>query len=130
MIFILIGILIAALFLRYINKFANTLVDWYNYTKGVPQLNKKIHNFSMSGTIGDDSQFIKARELYERTLIQQMRDKGYVPDLDKNPNFSLVYVEKKGEYSFMLTMYGVYVGKAKAKTIEGTSDNKYFPRNK
>ena len=45
---------------------------------------RKIHNFTITGTIGDDSHFIKARETYERTIVQQMRDKGYVPVLDMN----------------------------------------------
>jgi hypothetical protein len=118
-----------ALSKKFTDKIANSFTNWYNLYKGDKQLNRRVHNFSMSGIIGDDSQFIKMRELYERTLVQQMRDRGYVPDLDKNPNFSLVYVEKKNQYSFMLTMYGVYVGKAKSKKIEGTSNNKFLPRN-
>lgn len=89
---------------------------------------RKIHNFTITGTIGDDAHFIKARETYERTMLQQMRDKGYVPVLDMNPQFSLSYIEAKNQYGFILTMFGVFVGKNKAHQYEGFSDQKFIPR--
>lgn len=89
---------------------------------------RKIHNFTVTGTIGDDSQFIKARELYERTLVQQMRDKGYIPVLDMSPQFSITYIEKKNQYGFLLVMFGVYVGKSKAYKYEGFSGQEFIPK--
>jgi hypothetical protein len=89
---------------------------------------RKIHNFTITGTIGDDAHFIKARENYERIIVQQMRDKGYVPVLDMNPQFSLSYIEQKNQYGFILIMFGVFVGKAKSFQYEGFSDQKFIPR--
>lgn len=89
---------------------------------------RKIHNFTITGTIGDDAHFIRARENYERIMIQQMREKGYVPVLDMNPQFMVNYVEHKNQYGFMLTMFGVYVGKSKSQKYEGFSDQKFIPR--
>lgn len=89
---------------------------------------RKIHNFTITGTIGDDAHFIRARENYERIMVQQMREKGYVPVLDMNPQFMVNYVEQKNQYGFMLTMFGVYVGKSKAQKYEGFSDQKFIPR--
>lgn len=89
---------------------------------------RKIHNFTITGTIGDDSHFIKARENYERIIIQQMRDKGYVPVLDMAPQFNLRYVESKNHYGFVLTLFGIFVGKSKALKYEGFSDQKFIPR--
>ena len=89
---------------------------------------RKIHNFTLTGFIGDDSQFIRARELYERTLVQQMRDKGYVPVLDMSPQFSLTYIEKKDQYGFILVMFGVYVGKSKSNKYEGFADQRFIPK--
>lgn len=89
---------------------------------------RKIHNFTITGTIGDDAHFIKARENYERLMVQQMRDKGYVPVLDMNPQFNLSYIESKNQYGFVLTMFGVYVGTRKSQKYEGFSDNKFIPR--
>jgi len=89
---------------------------------------RKIHNFTITGTIGDDAHFIKARDNYERLMLQQMRDKGYVPVLDMMPQFSLSYIAQKDQYGFVLIMFGVFVGKDKAKAIEGFSDQKFIPR--
>lgn len=89
---------------------------------------RKIHNFTITGTIGDDAHFIRARENYERIIVQQMRDKGYVPVLDMNPQFVLNYIEQKNQYGFMLTMFGVFVGTKRAQKYEGFSDQKFIPR--
>ena len=44
--------------------------------------NKKIKDFSISGTIADDSFIVGHRERIEKLLDVQMRDFGYVPHLD------------------------------------------------
>lgn len=71
---------------------------------------------------------MKAREDYERLLVQDMRDRGYVPVLDLEPQFSIKYNELKDNYSFFLELFGVYVGKKKAKEIEGFSGQQFFKR--
>ena len=75
----------------------------------------------MNGIIKDDSIFQSSRETYERLLVQQMRDKGYVPVLDMQPQFNVKYNQDKDHYTFNLVMYGMYIGKAKAKKYEGFS---------
>lgn len=91
-------------------------------------MKKQIHNFSFTGIIKDDSHLIKAREHYERLLTQQMRDGGYVPILDMSPQFNLKYIESRNQYAFTLTMFGVFVGKKKAQTIEGFSGTDFIKR--
>ena len=82
----------------------------------------------MSGIIKDDSLIIKSREHYERTLVQQMRDGGYVPVLDMLPQFNLKYIERTGHFAFILTMFGIFIGKKKAQTIEGFSGQEFISR--
>lgn len=89
---------------------------------------RKIHNFTQSGEIGDDSKIIRTRENLERLMVQQMRDKGYVPVLDMAPQFNLTYIEAKNTYGFLLTMFGVYVGKSKAHKLEGFTGHEFIPR--
>ena len=89
---------------------------------------RKIHNFTIAGVIGDDSQIIRSRELYERTILQDMRDKGYVPVLDMLPQFNITYVQQQNKYGFTLTMFGVFVGRSKAQRIEGFSGQEFIPR--
>jgi len=82
---------------------------------------RKIHDFWMNGIIKDDSKFQSSRENYERLLVQQMRDKGYVPILDVMPQFNVKYNEEKDHYTFNLVIYGMYLGKAKANLYIGFS---------
>lgn len=98
------------------------------FTKKAKEMRKNIHNFTMSGIIGSDSHLIPAKEHYERLLTQQMRDSGYVPVLDMLPQVTTTYIEHKDQYSFSITMFGVFVGKKKALSLEGFSGQEFLPR--
>ncbi len=91
-------------------------------------LKRNIKSFLISGVIKDDAGIGKAREMYERIQLQDMRDRGYVPVLDLESQFSIKYNVQKDSYSFFLEMFGVYVGKKKAKEIEGFSGQNFFKR--
>lgn len=92
-------------------------------------MHKKIERFGFDGQIRDDSDFIRLRAQYESLVVHQMRDDGYVPVLDLGPMWSTQY-NKDETYSFDLTVYGVYVGRKKAWTIEGMDGGgKYLPRS-
>jgi hypothetical protein len=86
---------------------------------------KDLKRFPLDGQINDDSDFIRLRAQFETLIIHQMRDSGYVPVLDMGPLFS-TKLEKDGHYNFVLTVYGVYVGKKKAWTIEGMDGSGRF----
>lgn len=88
---------------------------------------KKIKEFHIDGLIEDDAAIPKIRERYERILVDMMRSNGYVPHLDVDPAFSLEYKEDK--YSFLLTIYGVYIGRAKAQCYLAVSANNLIPMN-
>ena len=92
-------------------------------------LKRNIKSFLISGVIKDDAGIGKAREMYERLLLQDMRMKGYVPVLDLEPQFSIKYNQEKDNYSFFLEMFGVYLGRKKAQEIEGFSGQQFFKRN-
>jgi hypothetical protein len=91
-------------------------------------LNRNIKSFVVGGVIKDDSSIAKSREMYERILLQDMRDKGYVPVLDLESQFSISYNLNKDTYNFHLEMFGVYVGKKKAHAIEGFSGQQFYKR--
>ena len=86
---------------------------------------KKIKEFHIDGLIEDDSAIPKIRERYEHILVDMMRSQGYVPHLDIEPAFSLEYKEDK--YTFLMTIYGVYVGRAKAQCYLAVSGNNLIP---
>lgn len=89
---------------------------------------RKFTDFWISGTIKDDSKFQSSRENYERLLIQQMRDRGFVPVLDVQPQFNVKYNEEKDHYTFNLVVYGIYLGKKKALQYEGFSGQGLIPK--
>lgn len=88
---------------------------------------KPIKRFQINVEFKDDSDIIRVRAQYESLLTQEMRGKGYVRVLDIDPTFS---VEFTGEtWKFLLTMHGIYVGKKRARQLEGTTQGKLIPRN-
>jgi hypothetical protein len=54
-------------------------------------------------------------------IINGMRNKGYVPRYDIDIDFNISYNGKT--FDFKLSVYGVYVGKGKAKCILGIDKN-------
>ena len=88
---------------------------------------KQIKRFQIRVNFSDDSDMIRVRAQYESLLTQDMRTKGYVRVLDINPSFS---VEFDGQtWMFLMTIYGVYVGKKKAWQLEGITQGKLIPRS-
>ena len=87
---------------------------------------KNIKKFQVNVEFKDDSDMIRVRAQYESLLTQDMKGKGYSRVLDIDPSFS---VEFTGEtWAFLMTIYGVYVGKKKAWQSEGITQGKLIPR--
>jgi hypothetical protein len=84
----------------------------------------------MDGSIADDSMFTRTRESGEKWLLDRMRETGYVPVLGMGPFFATEYVAEKKYYTFVLTMYGVFVGERKSWKIEGmdVESGQFHPR--
>jgi len=87
----------------------------------MPYVHKRIERFSIEGEIFDDSHISRLKDQYVFMLISGMRSKGYVPRYDIDIDFTTSYNGKT--FDFKLTVYGVYVGKAKAKCILGIDKN-------
>lgn len=84
-------------------------------------MHRPIHKFSFGGQLKDDAALPRLKNEYERLLIQAMRDGGCVPVLDLDTLWSTSYNGETETYEFEISMYGIYVGKVKAFTIEGMS---------
>jgi len=91
-------------------------------------MNKKLKSFGMQGQIHDDSAIPRLRAHYEQLIESDMREQGYVPILDLDIQFSLVYDESTDIYEFDIVVYGVYVGKKKAHLYEGFSGQNLVPK--
>ncbi len=92
-------------------------------------MNKKLNSFGMQGDIHDDAAIPRLRKEYERLIVSNMRDQGYVPILDLDTQFHLVYSQELDTYQFDIILYGIYVGKKKAHLYEGFSGQSLIPRS-
>lgn len=86
---------------------------------------KTIKKFDLEGEIYDDSSIARLKDQYIFILTAAMKNHGYVPRFDIDPDFTLGYNGKT--FDFRLSVYGVYVGKASAKCIAGIDKNKPVP---
>lgn len=82
----------------------------------------------MQGQIHDDAAIPRLRLEYERLIESDMREQGYVPILDLDIQFSLLYDEPQDLYEFDIVVYGVYVGRKKAHLYEGFSGQSLIPK--
>jgi len=78
---------------------------------------KKIKEFHIEGSFSDDSVMTRIRTQYEDVLVKTMKYRGYVPIFDIDSAFSIKY--NKDKYNFILTIYGIYIGKANARCYSG-----------
>jgi hypothetical protein len=92
--------------------------------------NKPIKTFTVEGIIKDDAAIGRLRLEFERLKSLQMRELGYVPRLDIDPNFTIQYNSTKEYFEFILTIYGTYLGKRKAKCIMGIDGTLLVPTHK
>lgn len=94
-------------------------------------MHRKIRRFGIEGIISDDSKFTTTRIQHEKLVIDDMRDRGYVPVLGMGPYFAPSYNENNNNYDFTVTAYGVFVGERKAWRIEGidVETGTLFPRS-
>ena len=90
------------------------------------RMNKKIHKFGMDGSVADEAYIPQVHEMFEREVVIQMRDKGYVPVLDITPQFSTLYDMIHNKFDVALVVYGVYVGKKKSWEIDGFSGQTFY----
>jgi hypothetical protein len=93
-------------------------------------LHKRIKRFELSGQILDDIFIPRMREEYIRLLSESMKETGYVPRFDIDPDWSLSYTGNY--YEFTLSVYGSYIGKRNAACIDGLDKNRpiYTPQSK
>ena len=88
---------------------------------------KPIKRFGMDGVIYDDSSIFRLQQEYIRLLVSEMRLSGYVPKFDIDPQFTIEYNERNNTYNFILSVYGIYIGRKKSEWILGIDGTKAIP---
>ena len=80
---------------------------------------KPIKRFYLDGEIHDESLTPRLKTEYVKLLMLEMKLCGYVPRLDLDPDFTIEYNIHKQNFTFKLSVHGVYVGKRKSEWIIG-----------
>lgn len=86
-----------------------------------------IKKFSLHGEL-DDRVVVQAKERMIAFLESMMRDKGCVPSLDLDPQFTTRYIAEKEKFEFDLSVYGIYVGREESCSVSGVTNGKKIPR--
>lgn len=76
-------------------------------------MHDEIKRFCLDGEIAD-SNIVEAKARMVGFLESQMRDSGFVPALDLEPQFTLDYDRENESMNFMLSVYGIHVGREQA----------------
>lgn len=74
-------------------------------------MHEEIIRYSMDGVITDANLENHKSQLVE-FIENQMREDGVVPSLDLDPGYTQAYDPEKDEFTFTLSVYGLYIGKA------------------
>lgn len=85
-------------------------------------MHKNVKRYYLAGEVKDDKDFPRLRSQYEDMLLRDMREAGYIPVLDLGTFWSTEYNAIDEKYNFVLTLYGVYVGRKRSWKVEGVSN--------
>ena len=92
-------------------------------------MNRKIKTFGHDGEFLDDSVVMITRVAAENAVMHEMRDKGYAKILDLDVGWYTQYDSLINKWEYAIRVYGIYVGKRKARECEGWSQGKLIPRS-
>jgi len=76
----------------------------------------------MDGKVMSSTAFSRVQSMYMKILEEQMREAGYVPRLELGMEWTTVRL--KEHYEFEISVYGSYVGRKSAWSIEGIDQGK------
>ncbi len=82
-------------------------------------MQRKIREFIIDGVAIDGETIIRLRPLVEEAAIQELRQRGYVPVIDKETELTWEYDKENNRFNYWVKLYMVYIGKKKAYEILG-----------
>ena len=90
-------------------------------------IHDEIQRFNLNGKIADKD-VTQTRERLVDFVESMMRDRGFVPALDIEPQFTMDFDESTGEFKFALSVYGVAIDKDKTWNVGGILSGKEIPK--
>jgi len=80
---------------------------------------RQIKPFLEKGTCKEHEWAIKNQFMIEGYITDDMREKGYVPQLDIVPELYIEYQHEEEEFIYAVVVYGTYVGKVESQKVLG-----------
>lgn len=89
---------------------------------------RKIKAFPLEGEAVDGETILRLRAEIEDRIIEDMREKGYVPIVDLLPQLYWEFDKETTNFKYIIIVYGTYIGKKASKEVMGILDGKmmYF----
>ena len=75
--------------------------------------------FTVEGTAIDQETIVRLRAQIEDHIEEEMRAEGYAPFMEITPELYWEWNQEANNFKYLIRLYGVYVGKRKAKGIMG-----------
>jgi hypothetical protein len=92
-------------------------------------MHEEIKKFSIQGIVGDEADVVQNKENLILFVEGDMRDEGYVPVLDMDPQYTQQYQPVNNWFEFALSVYGVHVGEDKAWDVAGMMNGKMIMKS-
>ena len=84
-------------------------------------MHENIKRYTIEGNTLDSMQ---NRDWLIKSLETQMRDEGYVPSIDLDPQYTLEFDGGLDWFGFKLSVYGVYIGEDESWNVSGVTSGK------
>lgn len=91
-------------------------------------MHDEVVRFPLEGVLTDKLNIAQHKERMIHFLEGDMRDRGYIPLLDMEPHYTHSWDNEGEHFVFVLSVYGVYVGKEQAWRTSGIMSGKMIPK--
>lgn len=89
-------------------------------------MHEDIVRFEREGYSDNNAQ---TREWFIAEVEKEMRDKGFVPSIDNEPQYTVEYLPEDECFYFTLSVFGVKVGVEKSWDVSGVTHGKPIMRS-
>ena len=89
-------------------------------------MHENIIRFQREGYTDNNAE---TREWFIAEMEKEMREEGYAPSIDNEPQYTVEYLPREECFYFTLSVFGVHVGKDESWQVSGVTAGKKIPRH-
>lgn len=92
-------------------------------------MHEEIKRFGIEGIVAEGVNIVEFKDRMTRWVENSMRVEGYVPALDIEAQYSQQYNPDENNYTYQLSVYGLYVGEGAACEAAGVMNGRTILRS-